>query len=650
MPTAQPPTTTFPHRSIPKITRIAILGGGPSGIAALARLLKFRPTHFPTIDLFEQRNDVGGIWNYTDETSPLVQYHGEDAEPRLLLPLDDSRGRLAREEGDIPVLVRGQGKHGEKERQEWEEEEWVFPSPIYPSLTANLPKQLMEWGDWPFGREVDMFPGHREILQYVKGYFRRLGVREVRRGGRGTGMPAYRDGDDGTGDKREEREEAEHKHDGVTAWFGKVVREVEKVPVEGREGGEWRVVVGNVDVNVGGDKSDDSNKGEGEERYYDAIVIASGRYTVPYIPDLPGLKEWVLAGKGKRSVEHSREFREVEEKYKGKRILLVGSSISANDILRLLLPLAPSLPIYQSMRSPTLPKSNEILPVPTISHLDPITGDIHLHAATSTRYCTIDPLTSEILPPAPAPASTAITTLSSIDLILFCTGYLLTAPFLPTTHYSAPSPRGTHIPHLLLHCLSSADPTLARLGLPYRVSPWSIAAGQAGVLGRLWSRNLALEEIEAVDQEMGREMGREMEVDVKWEGREWGRKVEGPGRERGAWTHLLTPPRDFLFLERLAGLSKLADGRDEGRDGAEVRRWVGDYDDWSMYLRRVRMLLGEVSERYNKAVAEGRTIRELEEIGLGWEEVMRESKSGGGGGEEAEVEVQVEVKGDGAVI
>lgn len=169
-------------------------------------------------------------------------------------------------------------------------------------------------------------------------------------------------------------------------------------------------------------------------------------------------------------------------------------------------------------------------------------------------------------------------------------------------------------------------------------------------MGRLWSRNLALEEIEAVDQEMGREMGREMEVDVKWEGREWGRKVEGPGRERGAWTHLLTPPRDFLFLERLAGLSKLADGRDEGRDGAEVRRWVGDYDDWSMYLRRVRMLLGEVSERYNKAVAEGRTIRELEEIGLGWEEVMRESKSGGGGGEEAEVEVQVEVKGDGAVI
>ncbi|KAF8459613.1 hypothetical protein BGX38DRAFT_1282839 [Terfezia claveryi] len=599
MPTAQPPTTTFPHRSIPKITRIAILGGGPSGIAALARLLKFRPTHFPTIDLFEQRSDVGGIWNYTEETSPLVQYR-EDSEPRLLLPLDDSRGRLARE-GDIPVLVRGQGRHGEKEMSQREKEEWVFPSPIYPSLTANLPKMLMEWADLPFGREVDMFPGHREILQ------------DGDDGG----------GDDGTGDRREERVAEEHKHDGVTAWFGKVRR------------GEWRVVVGNV----GGD---DGDKGKGEERYYDAIVIASGRYSVPYIPDLPGLKDWVLAGKGKRSVEHSREFREVEEKYKGKRILLVGSSTSANDILRLLLPLTPSLPIYQSMRFPTLPKSSSILPVPTISHLDPITGDIHLHAATSTGYCTIDPLTGETYPPASAPASTAITTLSSIDLILFCTGYLLTAPFLSATHYSAPSPRGTHIPHLQLQCLSSADPTLAWLGLPYRVSPWPVAAGQAGVLGRLWSGNLALEEIEAVDQEMEREV----EVDVAWEGREWGREVEGPGRERGAWTHLLTPPRDFLYLERLARLSKLADGMDEGRGGAEDRRWVGDYDDWSVYLRRVRMRLGEVIERYIKAVAVGRTVRELEEIGFGREEVMRESKSGGGDGEEAEVEV----KGDRAVI
>ena len=258
-----------------------------------------------------------------------MQHHhdeDEDAEPRVLLPLDDTRRRLVREEGDILVRVRGQGEQaGEGMRGD----EWVFPSSIYPSLTANIPKMLMEWADWPFGREVDMFPGHREILEYVQGYFRRLGVREIRGRGRGRGGATARNGGGGGGgEKGDEKEDGEEA--GVRAWFGKVVRKVEKVPAEGREGREWRVVVGDVDGKVGG-------VGEGEERYYDAIVIAAGRYSVPYIPELPGLKEWVLAGKGKRSVEHSREFREVEERYKGK------VSVYLPFTIPLLLPLPPPL-------------------------------------------------------------------------------------------------------------------------------------------------------------------------------------------------------------------------------------------------------------------------------------------------------------------
>ncbi|KAF8421210.1 hypothetical protein EV426DRAFT_718859 [Tirmania nivea] len=608
--TAPPPPTP---RTIPPITRIAILGGGPSGIAILARLLKFHPTHFPTIDLFEQRSDVGGIWNYTEETTPLVQVRGSDA-PRVFLPLDDSRGRYAREVVS-PVLVRqGQG----------EEHSWVFPSAIYPSLTANIPKQLMQWPDWPFGREVVMFPGHKEILEYVRAYFRRLGVREVRgRRGGVCGGTTCRDGD---GSEREDRKEEEEEA-GVRAWFGKVVRKVEKVKMDGREEGVWRIVVGDVGV----------DEAVGEERYYDAVAIASGRYSVPYIPSLPGLKEWVLAGKGERRVEHSREFREIGEKYKGKRILLVGASISAADILKLLIPLSPSLPIYQSMRSPIAAQSTSVIPVPAISHLDPITGTIHLQAPTSTA-CTVDPLSGEIRPP----SATNITALSSIDVILFCTGYVLTAPYLPPMHYSTPSPRGTHIPHLLLQCISAPDPTLAWMGLPYRVAPFPTAAGQAGVVARLWSGVLTLPEIEAADKAQREEVeaGLNGKYARQWEGVL--REMEGPGREQGAWTHLLTTPRDLMFLERLAGLCRAADERGRAKDGAE-RRWMGDYAVWSEYLSRVRMRLGEVRERYNKAVGEGRTVRGLEEIGLGWEEVMGESKGAdeGAGGDRGKAEVEV---------
>ena len=178
------------------------------------------------------------------------------------------------------------------------------------------------------------------------------------------------------------------------------------------------------------------------------------------------------------------------------------------------------------------------------------------------------------------------------------------------------------------------DPTLAWVGLPYRVSPWPTAAGQAAVLGRLWSGNLSLEEIEASDLEMEREL----QMGLNGGTPEWERVVRelaGPGREEGAWTHLLPPPRDSMFMDRLAELCKLADGRDAGGGDVEKRSWVGEYDVWSVYLKRVRERLGELREGYSKAAAEGRTVRGLEEVGLGWEEVMGGAKG---------------VEGDGAAI
>jgi cation diffusion facilitator CzcD-associated flavoprotein CzcO len=48
---------------------------------------------------------------------------------------------------------------------------------------------------------------------------------------------------------------------------------------------------------------------------FDAIVVASGHYNVPYIPHIEGLAEW--AEKYPGSVEHSKSFRG-PEKYSGK--------------------------------------------------------------------------------------------------------------------------------------------------------------------------------------------------------------------------------------------------------------------------------------------------------------------------------------------
>lgn len=62
---------------------------------------------------------------------------------------------------------------------------------------------------------------------------------------------------------------------------------------------------------------------------FDAVVVASGHYTVPFIPYTPGLAELMQNLPG--SVEHSKAWRG-PDKYLGKRTVVVGASISGPDI------------------------------------------------------------------------------------------------------------------------------------------------------------------------------------------------------------------------------------------------------------------------------------------------------------------------------
>lgn len=70
---------------------------------------------------------------------------------------------------------------------------------------------------------------------------------------------------------------------------------------------------------------------------FDAVVVATGHYTVPYIPYTEGLAE--LAQNFPGSVEHSKAWRGLD-KYRGKRVVVVGASISGTDISFALAPVA----------------------------------------------------------------------------------------------------------------------------------------------------------------------------------------------------------------------------------------------------------------------------------------------------------------------
>ncbi|CAK7199419.1 hypothetical protein SEUCBS139899_002099 [Sporothrix eucalyptigena] len=63
---------------------------------------------------------------------------------------------------------------------------------------------------------------------------------------------------------------------------------------------------------------------------FDAAVVASGHYHVPLIPNVPGLIETSNALPGR--FEHSKSYRK-PNKFAGKRVLVVGGSISAVDFI-----------------------------------------------------------------------------------------------------------------------------------------------------------------------------------------------------------------------------------------------------------------------------------------------------------------------------
>ena len=68
-----------------------------------------------------------------------------------------------------------------------------------------------------------------------------------------------------------------------------------------------------------------------QHRLFDFVLVCTGHYSKPYIPEFPGQKEY----EGKQL--HTHHFREVtKELFGDKRVLLIGTSISANDTIHLL--------------------------------------------------------------------------------------------------------------------------------------------------------------------------------------------------------------------------------------------------------------------------------------------------------------------------
>lgn len=167
--------------------------------------------------------------------------------------------------GFDPVLFEQSSKLGGQ---------WNLGAPhsgVWPGMRTNTGRVTTQFSDSPWPAGTKMFPSCEEVESYLRAYARRFDLlKRIQTGHR--------------------------------------VEMVEKA-----EGG-WCVTV-------------QGSSGEAQREMFPYVVIASGRYSLPRIPEIAGLESF----SGEGGVKHTFYYRDPHD-YRGKRVLVAGCAISAVEI------------------------------------------------------------------------------------------------------------------------------------------------------------------------------------------------------------------------------------------------------------------------------------------------------------------------------
>ncbi|KAF2029769.1 thiol-specific monooxygenase [Setomelanomma holmii] len=387
------------------VKRVAVIGLGPGGAITIDALAQEKT--FDTIRVFERREAAGGCWCVLN-TSPPPNF-----DPSTF-------PALATRKGDpwidsIPSALPAKLPSTQRLRH--------AESSIYPYLETNVDNTAMSFSQEPIpagasalsiskhGKDTP-FRHHSLIRKYIESLVHRNG-------------------------------------------YEKLVSYNTTVELAEKFGSEWRLVL----------RRDGDVRGEDEwcEEWFDAVVVASGHYSVPYIPQIEGLADFEKAHPG--SVKHSKMFRG-RAAYRGKRVVVVGASISAADIAYDVVGLAKG-PVYavvighkpNGYFGDVAFKHPGIVEKSSISHVTSSHGDRTVHFADGTSV-------------------------REVDEIIFGTGYSWSLPFLPNVEV-----RNNRVPSLYQHIVYQKDSSLVFVGavaagLTFRVFEWQAVLAARVLAGR----------------------------------------------------------------------------------------------------------------------------------------------------------------------
>ncbi|KAL7917651.1 hypothetical protein ACQKWADRAFT_306262 [Trichoderma austrokoningii] len=400
-------------------------------------------------------------------------------------------------------------------------------TPIYDVLTTNVPEIAMSFSDcrFPYGP----FAPHHIPRQYIENYF------------------------------------ALHKTDSFLE-LNTTVEDVSRAEDASNTGSNrWKLTLRKYDVLQDADVW--------WEETFDAVILANGHYSVPTIPNVKGLNEYIEKFPGR--VVHSKTYRSAKS-YKSQRVLVIGNSASGTDVSRELVSTA-QLPIYQSRRSKAWWE-----------------GD------SPSKGIEWKPVVSEYLPSGRILFEDG-TYLDDIDTVIYCTGYKPSYPFWNAKKNGQPlwDDKKGKLVKSYWHTFFQDFPNLGIVGLP-RVLTFRSFEYQAIALARLFAnRNPVplppLVEQQAWEDEREKERLQDHRKfhDINWESGETHEWLQGFLKWSGLATLTgqgRTPPP--LTKEMVWAIDNLKKYRPEGEEDVSD---VGDFSEiyeWTVLAHRKRDVLG----------------------------------------------------------
>ncbi|WIA31017.1 hypothetical protein OEZ86_001056 [Tetradesmus obliquus] len=303
---------------------------------------------------------------------------------------------------------------------------------MYRDLRTNLPRELMGFAELPFtpaamgpaSSDPRRFCSHREVLAYLDVF---------------AGM----------------HQQHQHVH------FNTQVLQATPLPAASSNSSSnssssrrWQV----QSVRLG---PDGQPQQQPQQQEFDALVVANGHYSEPNLPQVPGSSGWP----GLQM--HSHNYR-APEAFRDQVVVVVGASNSGEDVCREVSAVASQVilaarswknPAWGDDPRPFGPRNN-------VSRRGMIS---QLHPDGRVDFTQ-------------GPA------LPAADAIIYCTGYRYKFPFLEQHPDTAGLSGQQHVPGLYQHMfVPQLGPSLAFVGLPWKVVPFPQFELQAKLIARLLS-------------------------------------------------------------------------------------------------------------------------------------------------------------------